>query len=203
MRARVSLLLITLLITLPACSSKSHRVRLSGFLPSSIALKPSSDDSNMLVYTRPGFRAGLLQVIHVEPVVTDRVDGLSSEQRESISSRMTDDIQDALRDAVHVAEAPAPDTPSLRVALTGLSRSSPLLNIHPATKITGLGLGGVALEAMLVDTTTHEILYAVALSRDAPKRVGSGLTKWDDAHSVVDQWARELAALWSASHHSP
>jgi hypothetical protein len=195
--------MIAMATLLVGCGAQSRRVTLSGFLPASVSLEASPHDPNVLVFRHPDFLPSAMLGVHVAPVQTDGIDRVSDEQRDIIADQMTSDIREILATSLPTIENATPSTPTLQVVLTGIEPSAPLLNIHPATKITGIGLGGVSVEAMLTDPATHRVLFATAFSRDAAKRVGSGLTKWDDAYSVVREWAQDLAASWSVTHNSP
>jgi len=157
---------------------------------------PAPLDTNTLEFIATNFQHTHFQSLYIAPVSTSHLKGKSSDELESLALRMTITLQKILMASLEVLPEPSPGVPELHAALTSVSSSAPLLNIHPATKITGLGLGGASLEAMLIDPQTQQVLYAVAFSRQAAKRVGSGLTKWDDAHAVVQAWAQELALLF-------
>jgi Protein of unknown function (DUF3313) len=203
---KTALILVALLLAhiMIGCASKSHRVTLTGFLPESIQLEPSADDRNVLIYNDPSFDPTTLVTLYVAPVSTDNLkSNLPSDKLDPIAQRMTNEIRQALADNLQILESPATNAPTLYTALTKIDPSAPLLNIHPATKITGMGLGGASLEAMILAPETQRVLYAIAFSRKAAKRVGSGLTKWDDAYTVIQHWAQDLAQQWQPQSESP
>ena len=186
------------------CASKSHRVTLTGFLPESIQLEPSADDRNVLIYNDSSFDPATLDAVYVAAISTDHLKNhLPPDKLDQIALRMTRDIRETLAANLQILESPATNAPALYTALTKIDPSAPLLNIHPATKITGMGLGGASLEAMILAPDTQRVLYAIAFSRKAAKRVGSGLTKWDDAYTVIQHWAQDLAQQWQPQSESP
>jgi hypothetical protein len=78
--------------------------------------------------------------------------------------------------------------------LTDVERTTPLLNVLPQTKVTGLGLGGASMEAEALDGGSGECVAAVMQSaKGSMIDPASGLSKWGHAKEVMDGWAKRLA----------
>ena len=78
----------------------------------------------------------------------------------------------------------------VRMAITGLKKTNPLLNIHPATKMSGAGLGGASFEGECVDSVTGERIAAVVHSKKGDRTsMKAGLSDWDHAKQAMDFWA--------------
>jgi len=77
----------------------------------------------------------------------------------------------------------------VRVALTEINDTKWYLNLHPATKVTGAGMGGAAMESEIVDSVTGEQLAAVVQARHASQFRLNAFSTISDVKNVIDQWA--------------
>jgi hypothetical protein len=83
----------------------------------------------------------------------------------------------------------------IRVALTSIETTTPLANIHPAMKLTGLGLGGASMEAEALDSVSGERLAAVVESQTGNRMsFAAGLSKFGHAKQVMDMWIDRFVA---------
>jgi hypothetical protein len=83
----------------------------------------------------------------------------------------------------------------VRMAITGLKKTNPLLNIHPATKFSGAGLGGASFEGECVDSVTGERIAAVVHSKKGSAlSMKAGLSDWDHAKQAMDFWAETFVS---------
>ncbi len=75
------------------------------------------------------------------------------------------------------------------------------LNVLPATRIIGPGLGGAGLEAELLDSQSGQQIAAI-IDRRKGARVGggSGMTKLDLARGVIRRWAEGLVTTLDLAH---
>ena len=67
----------------------------------------------------------------------------------------------AFADKNILAARPGPRVARIRVAMTDIKEAIPVLNIHPATKLSGLGLGGATMEAEVLDSLTNRRIFAI------------------------------------------
>ncbi len=74
---------------------------------------------------------------------------------------------------------PGPGTARIRIALTHVKKGSPFT------------MGGVSMEAELLDSQTAEQIGALIETRRVRRPYG-GLSKWDDAQAAMDDWAKRL-----------
>ena len=92
-----------------------------------------------------------------------------------------------------VVEEPGPGVMRLKVTITDVKKGEPLMHLHWATKLLGLGLGGAAMQGTLEDSTTGESLgFAFISKRGTFFQLTEGLTKWGEAKAVMDEWAKEF-----------
>ena len=82
-----------------------------------------------------------------------------------IKNYMHDALVNAIKDRYEVTYRPGPGVARVRVALTDIKKANVLMNIHPASKLVGSGLGGASLEAELVDSQTGEQIAALMESQ--------------------------------------
>ena len=92
-----------------------------------------------------------------------------------------------------------PGTLLFRGVLTDVEPGVPLLNIHPGTVISGIGLGGASMEWELQDSLTGEVIVAVVDTRKG-SRGFDGFTKYGNAEDVIDKWCKIMALRMDQAH---
>jgi len=86
-----------------------------------------------------------------------------------------------------------------RGALTDVEPGIPLANVHPATVISGIGLGGASMEWELQDSLTGEVIVAVIDSRKGGRGF-DGFTKYGNAKDVIEKWCKIMALRFDRAH---
>jgi uncharacterized protein DUF3313 len=115
-----------------------------------------------------------------------------------IKSRM---LAEKLRDAIEVVvrettrPSEAMGSARVRIAMTRIRHSSPILNIHPGTKITGAGLGEAGIEAEIIDSATGEQLWAYSAVRKGNRMELDAFDKYDDAEDAIAYFAKVIREL--------
>lgn len=109
------------------------------------------------------------------------------------------DLRHAIQASIDAAPRPdgATGTARVRVALTRVKRSAPLLNIHPGTKLTGAGLGEAGIEAEIIDDSSGEQLWALVAVRQGNRMELDAFNEYDDAEDAIQHWAEVFKALLS------
>ena len=97
-------------------------------------------------------------------------------------------ISDSGCKVVHRA---GPGVARIRVALTDIKETG-ALNVLPQASLLGAGVGGVAMEAEVVDSVTGKQVGAVVESRKGGRVPFSNLGDWGTAKGVMDDWAKRL-----------
>ncbi len=96
---------------------------------------------------------------------------------------------------------PGPGVLRLRAAITDIEKTTPIMNIHPAMKISGIGLGGASMEAEAVDSQTRERVIAVVDSREGSRAsIGAGLQTFGHAKQVMDFWVERFRKNLDKAH---
>jgi hypothetical protein len=77
----------------------------------------------------------------------------------------------------------------VRVALTDINESTWWLNLHPASKISGVGTGGASMEGEVVDSITGRQLGAVIQSGKGSQFELDTFNRLDDVKDAINTWA--------------
>ena len=90
-----------------------------------------------------------------------------------------------------VMDKPGRNTLTVRMAITDLKKTNKLLNVHPAMKMSGAGLGGASFEGEGVDSETGDRVFAVTHSKKGSRKsMKAGLGDWAHAEQAMDFWAK-------------
>ena len=185
------LMLLCAVMIIGGCGPK--KVASTGFLSDYSRLEPHSSTS--LRYVDRG-ALGTYSSFIVDPVAA-RIYGeakgkISAEDLQDIISYMHAAIVRELSDRYTIAYRPGPGVARIRVAITDLKKSNPVLNTIPQTKLAGVGLGGASMEAELSDSQTGRQIAAAVESQLGERLSMAGITTWGDAKQVMDNWAKRL-----------
>jgi hypothetical protein len=113
-------------------------------------------------------------------------------------------VVDALKDKYPVVSEPGPDVVRIRVAITNLEQSRPVLSGVTTVIPIGLGIsllkrgvtgswsgsGATGMAMMAMDSTTNEVIAAAADDRTAG--FGERFSKWGSAEEAFKFWAERL-----------
>ena len=177
---------ITIVVMQYGCGPKKPQT--VGFLSDYSRLQVESD-TTLRYFDRDTLRA--YSQFLVDPVVIhfhDKAKAPDVNMKE-LKDYMYWEIWNELNGIYIIAKEPGPGVVRIRVALTDLKKSNPLLNFIPPTNLTGLGLGGASMEAELVDSVTGRQIAAVVQSQQGQKLSLDGLSEWGDTKAIMDQWA--------------
>jgi Protein of unknown function (DUF3313) len=182
----------TLLLSTGCSAQKSEAV---GFISDYSKLEPDGD--NRMRYLAPDHALAKYSSFIIDPVQVHfhaqaKGKETPSEDVESLAIYMRGALVDAIADKYKVVSRPGPGVARVRIALTDIKKSSPALNVIPASKLAGSGLGGAAMEGEIVDSQTGTQLAALIESRLGERLSLEGLSEWGDAKAVIDGWAQRL-----------
>jgi hypothetical protein len=118
-----------------------------------------------------------------------------------LTERLTED------DGYEVVSGPGPGVATFRLGITDVDASIAALNLSVYTRVTGVGLGGIAAEGEIVDSMTGEQLAAAIRWGSGSRVMGRGtqvlkgeVSKLGDAKGVIDRWAKDLRQRIDAAH---
>lgn len=98
-----------------------------------------------------------------------------------------------------VVQDPGPDTLILRVAITNLEPTNPIvgMSMKPSPKFSGIW-GGASAEAELIDALTGEVVVAV-IDTQKGKRYDK-ITRYGNPLEVIERWAKRLIIRMDEAH---
>jgi len=193
---RTSLLIALAIIVLAmqyGCGPKGPQT--IGFLSNYSRLEAISDTS--LRYINPINTLGNYSKFIIDPVEVyfhSKAKGtdISPKELAELRQHMYAAIHNVVLDRYNVVRKPGPGVARIRIALTDIEQSSPVLIAIPHTNLAGVGLGGASMEGEVVDSVTGEQIAAAIHSQRGSRLSLKGLSKWGDAKAIMDGWAQSF-----------
>ena len=195
----LSIACILIGIMLSGCATTPPQ---SGFLKDYSILKQDPQDESLLWWEKKGINWQRYKKLIIDPVVIYLHPEAKNRQIEpDVMKELVDyfrnTVIEEVRDSFPVVNESGHDVLRIRAAITDLIPVNPLIN---AVAIVGVGLpvdmGGAAMEAEFLDSTTGELLGAVVDKKLGvpvhPGDIIAGFTTWGHAKSVLDAWAALL-----------
>lgn len=169
----------------------------SGFLGDKYSLMRGVDGSDKFrLYVNPDVDFSWYYAVIVEPVEIRIAPGapghkIRKEDLQHLADYMRAEIIRQTAPYGQVVDKPGPGVARLRTAITGVTPGEPALNVLLQTKLTGVGLGGAAYEAELVDSQTGQLLQcSMNASKGSLLDVPGGLQVWGNARTLIHDWVR-------------
>ena len=187
-----------------ACGSlgevRAQSKRYSGFLGDYSRLKKSRKLEGAMSYESPSKSLKEYDKFIIDPVVVHFAPnakgiGVDPFKVQQVAAYFHRELWQALSIRYQVVNTPGPGVLRLRAAITDIKTTVPLMNIHPATKLLGLGLGGASMEWEAVDSQTGErVLAVVDVRRGAfnPLPSGAGFDEVGHAKEVMRYWVKRF-----------
>lgn len=203
---QLALTCLSIIILFTGCAGK--QLAQTGFLDDYSILETSAEFKGALFYQNPEKPLRQYDRLMIDPVVVQfhadaKGKAIDPEELQELTVKLREEAIEVLSEGYEVVTSPGPRTLRIQSALTDLSGNKAVLNLHPYTKMTGLGLGGASMEAKGTDAQTGDLVYAVVDSRSGDRislDIKAGLTKWGSAEQVVRYWARRLKEQLDAAH---
>ncbi len=178
----------------------------TGFLKDYSKLEPHPDIDGRHRYINPNMNAGEYSKFIVDPVVLSLSEkgkerGIDQEDLNEQVTFFHQKIVEELEKDYQVVSSPGKGVVRVRVAITDVEKTNPLLNIHPALKLTGAGLGGAGLEGELVDSVTGQTIAAFIDNQKGSRLSLVAGVKWfGHAQAVMENWAEDLKKFIDQAH---
>lgn len=178
----------------------------SGFLSDYSQLKPDPKFDNMLRWQDPNANLAKYDKFIVDPVLVHFAPnakgvGLDPADLAELTAFANKTFSEKLEKDFKVVSSAGPDTLRLRLAITGIEKTTPLLNIHPAMKLSGVGLGGASGEGEAIDSVTGQRVIAGVESRMGNRiALAAGLTSLGHAKQVIEVWADRFVDVMKNAH---
>ncbi|MHC4078874.1 MAG: DUF3313 domain-containing protein [Planctomycetota bacterium] len=189
---------LTLVVTLGGCKMTAHE---TGFLSDYSKLK-EEDDALRYVNTDELKTYNSFIVDPVQMVSHKGAEPTDPKAAEVVTSALQKNLVTKLREAnYNVVKEPGPGVARLRVAITDVDNSVPVLNWIPQTKLLGLGIGGASMEAEVVDSRTDKQIGAVVQGKKGSRLSFAGMTsRQGDAKAVCGNWAEAFVQRVNKVH---
>lgn len=199
-------LLAALLVLLGLTGCRSHTAEFSGFLDGYDQLEPAPDDKNAYRYRNPDKDLADYDRFIVEPVMlhfAPNAKGTSIDPKRAgeVVDHFQAKLAEELSENYLVVDQPGAGTARVRMAITSIEKTTPALNIHPGTKLSGAGLGGASIEGELVDTADGVRIFAFVDSDPGNRfTIAEGLDAVGHAKWVIDKWVEEVVGRLDRAH---
>ncbi len=198
------MLRFSLLVLLQACATPVTEQPRVGFISDYSRLERTGDGAWLYTSTRVGefskFRIDGPDILFTEDSEfseqfrAGELDELSTYFRERLARTLSED------DGYEIVEQTGPGVATIRIGLTAVDASIGALNVSLATKATGAGLGGAAMEGEMIDSVTGEQIAAAVQWGSGDRVLRAGLTRLGDAKLQINRWTRRLRERVDEAH---
>ena len=202
---RIVVLSVLVLVVFVGCAS--HTVEHSGFLKDYSELKASEQVEGTMIYWNPAKPLKAYDKFIVDPVVVHFAPnakgvGIDPDTLNELAKHFNDVVAEALtKGGYGVVAAPGPGVLHVRAAITEIDKTVPVANIHPAMKMSGIGLGGASMEAEGLDSQSNERVFAVVDTQKGSRMDFAGsFQTYGNAKSVMNEWAKRFVERLDEAH---
>lgn len=178
----------------------------SGFLSDYSRLKPNPEVEGALYFQAPGASLAHYDKFIIDPIrihFAPNAKGVSIDPVElsELAQFAWNHMVTALSKRYQVVDHPGPGVLRIRAAITDIKKTQPLLNIHPGTKLAGMGLGGASVESEATDTMTNQIVIAVVDMREGNRlSIAEGLHEMGHPKQVIEHWIKRFVRRLDEAH---
>lgn len=190
------------MLVIAGCATPVKEQDRSGFLGDYSRLKQVDDES----YLYRGDRLGEYSTFMIDPVAllfTPDPDDpqFTDEEIKEITQHINTEVTNELFEAGYkVVSNAAPGVGRFRIGITQVDASVGAANVLIYTKITGAGLGGIAIEAELVDAISSEQIAASIRWGSGSRVLRAGFTKTGDAKILINRWTKSFIESLDKAH---
>ena len=203
---KFAVVLMSIVVVGAVAGCASQKVGHSGFLQNYAQLKPDPKVDGALRYLNPTKNLKQYDRFIIDPIAVyfapgAKGAGIDPAKLKDLTDYFRSEIVKELTKNYRVVSAPGKGVMLLRIAITDVEESEPLLNIHPAMKLTGAGLGGASMEAEGVDSITGERIGAIVETRSGNRMsLAPGLSRLGHAKQVIRYWIERFLKNLNKAH---
>jgi len=185
---------------------QTTQVGQSGFLSNYSDLRASADVPGARFYQNKrnpinGYDKFMVEQVAVHFAPNSDGTSIVPDELDRITDYFHEELVSALSENYRVVRRPGPGVLKIRIAITSITRTIPAMNIHIATKMSGVGLGGAAMEAEAVDSVTGERIMAISDSQQGSRMgITTGLRTFGHAKQVIDRWIARFLSRINRAH---
>ena len=186
-----------------ACTGRP-KVTHSGFLRDYSQLKLEEDGAKR--YLNPSKNLRQYKKFIIDPVVVHfapnaKGTAIAPAKLKELSDYFRNQLVKGLSKRYRVVRSSGPGVLRIRIAITDIKKTTRVANIHPAMKMSGIGLGGAAMEAEVVDSVSGERVAAIVDSQSGGRLgITAGLKKYGHAQQVMDGWVERFVKRLDKAH---
>lgn len=185
----------------------------SGFLGDNYKnLETGPEDGAKMRWMKPGVMFGKYNKFMVDSVIFFLADdseykGIDPNEVKELADGFNQAIVAAFKDKYPIVAEPGPDVARIRIAITGVKESKPV--VSGITSILPIGLavslvkkgatgswsgsGTTSAEMEILDSTTSDVIVAAVDERSAA--FGDRFSKWESAKEAFKFWAEHIVAF--------
>lgn len=181
----------------PACSKQT---KVTGFLTDYTRLERTNGSLRYIDMERLGtysmfiIKPVRVRLYHKVPSSPDRA------TLTTLANYMHNAIVNVIRDRYMIVSQPGPGVALIKIAITDIESSVAGVPLLPLAAMTGTGSGGASMEAEVLDSQTYEQIGALIESQKGSRVTLKKYMKWDDAKSVMDNWAKRFRERLDEAH---
>ena len=205
---------------LTGCTTTNAAVKSgqSGFLEGYYQnLQPGEKDGAKQRWLKPGISFGKYNKVMLDSVIfyfDDNAEykGIDVSEMKTLADYFNLEVVKALKDAYPIVSEPAPDVLRLRVAITNLKPSKPVLSVISTVVPVGLGIsiikkgvinewtgsGEVSMEFMVIDSMSNDVI-AVGVDEQSADFF-QRYTHYGSAKDAFTFWAKRIKVLMDKAH---
>ncbi len=198
----VSFILCGVLLSGCQSSKTAH----SGFLADYSGLRASSEYEGALVYKHPRITLKDYDKFMIDPILVHfapnaKGTALDPTKVAQLTDYAAEQLRELLSERYEVVSVAGPGVLRLRIALTDIKKTIPAMNIHPGTKLSGVGIGGASMEAEATDSQSGERVLAIVDSgKGSFMAFKAGLESLGHAKEVIKTWAERFVKRVDDAH---
>lgn len=194
------LMVVAIVLMLAQLGCESEQVAKTGFLSDYSKLRAASNESYRYVDERALAKYSGFIVDEVKVHFSTGASAIEAKSEGKITEQELNDLTNYFHSAIvkaisnsgrKVVYHSGPGVARIRVALTDIKETG-AMNVLPVTSLAGVGVGGAAMEAEIVDSVTGKQIGAVVELRKGSRVPFSNLGDWATAKGVMDHWANRL-----------
>lgn len=206
----ITLLSILLFLGLVGCTA-SKQMNTSGFLQDYSKLQPGGEDRADYVYINKDvdftkYKKAFVDkvVIYLTPELQSR--GIQPDVMKELADAFEKELAMEINSSLPMVDQAGPDTLRVRVAITDIEPSDPVLNtvgailpvgwvISAASKATtgaAANVGKASIEMEVLDSVTGKILGAAVDTKVGAKYDIAGTSKWGHSKKAFKEWAQKI-----------
>ena len=195
-----TIVLSALMLLLSACAAPVKEQAQSGFLRDYSRLEKVDDQRYLFVSDKlANYDQYTIAPIAMLVEFDDPSESFTEEELDELKAYFVQTLSEALSkgdNGYKVASGPGEGVIRYRMGITALDKSVGALNLSIYTKITGAGLGGLAIEMEAIDSLTGEQLAATVRWGNGSRILRAGYTKTGDAKILIKRWSKDARSDW-------